>query len=173
MRNRLLAVAAAAILPFAAVSAQQKALPANVLSFQPLNAMLTIYSAEYERRVGTSMTFGVGGTYWDAGSEDNVKYNSGDIKLRYYPSGQALAGFSLGASAGFASVTGNDGAGTERTEGVPSFGVLLEYQWLMGQTNSFGLALGAGAKKLFIEEADVANVVVAYPTARVSIGWAF
>jgi hypothetical protein len=178
MRNRVLAVAAAALLPFAAASAQANAVPHNVISIQPLNAMFTVYSAEYERQTGKSVTFGVGGTYWSAGDEDvneDVSYTSGDVKLRFYPSGAALTGFSFGGSVGFTSVSGNNSSGVEESASGPTFGVLLEYQWLMGVKKNFSVALGAGAKKIFASDEDISSDSFnpAYPTARVSVGYAW
>jgi uncharacterized protein DUF3575 len=177
MRNRVLAVAAAALMPFAAASAQANAAPRNVLSIQPLNAMMTVYSGEYERAVGKSVTFGLGATYWGADDDtgDEASYTSGDVKLRFYPSGAALMGFSFGASAGYSSVSATEGTtSTKSSESAPSFGVLLEYQWLMGVKKNFSVALGAGAKMLFIEENTTNdNVIGRYPTARVSVGYAW
>ena len=177
MRNRVIAVAAAAMMPFAAASAQANAVPRNVISIQPLNAMFTVYSAEYERQAGKAVTFGVGGTYWSADDDDlseEVSYTSADVKLRYYPSGAALQGFSFGASAGFTSVSAQD-ATTDESESGPTFGVLLEYQWLMGVKKNFSVALGAGAKMLFVDEDNVSNetFTARYPTARVSVGYAW
>lgn len=164
-------------MPFVAASAQTAA-PRNVISIQPLNAMMTVYSGEYERQTGKSVTFGIGGTYWgaDDATGDEASYTSGDVKLRYYPSGTALMGFSFGASAGFTSVAATDAAtAIETKESGPTFGVLLEYQWLMGAKKSFSVALGAGAKMLLIDEANVTNnsFTARYPTARVSVGYAF
>src|SRR2546423_3204691 len=108
MRNRFLILAA--LVPFAAASSQEAG-PArsNVLSIQPINAMLTAYSAEYEHKTGGAVTLGVGGTYFDAGDGvDEVKYKSGDVKLRYYPEGTALRGFSFGVSGGDSSILGQD-----------------------------------------------------------------
>ena len=53
--------------------------------------------------------------------------------------------------------------------------MLLEYQWLMGAKKSFALALGGGAKALIVNEDQVTNSTFTahYPTARVSIGYAF
>jgi hypothetical protein len=178
MRNRVLAVAAAALMPFAAASAQSTAVPRNVISIQPLNAMMTVYSGEYERAVGKAVSFGLGGTYWGADDDtgDEASYTSGDVKLRYYPSGTALMGFSFGASAGYTSVSATDAGSTiDESEAGPTFGILLEYQWLMGASKSFSVALGAGAKMLFIDEENVTNesFTARYPTARVSVGFAF
>lgn len=176
MRNRIITIAAAALLPFAAASAQKPATPRNVLSIQPLNAMMTVYSAEYERQTGTAITFGIGATYWNADDAgDEASYTSGDVKLRYYPSGAALTGFSFGATGGFTSVSAKDAAGLDESASGPTFGVLLEYQWLMGVQRNFSVTLGAGAKALLINEDKVTNstFTARYPTARVSVGYAW
>jgi len=164
-------------MPFAAASAQANAVPHNVLSIQPLNAMFTVYSAEYERQTGKAVTFGLGGTYWSADDDaanDEVSYTSGDIKLRYYPSGAALMGFSFGATAGYTSVSAKT-AGLDESAGGPTFGILLEYQWLMGARRNFSVALGAGAKMIFANEDDISSDTYTgrYPTARVSVGYAW
>jgi hypothetical protein len=175
MRMRSLALAAVASLALPLVASAQDVGPRQVLSFQPLNAMLTVYSAEYERAASKSVSWGVGGTYWNVGDTgDEATYNSGDFKLRYYPGGSALYGFALGGSVGFSSVKGET-AGVEETASGASLGVLLEYQWLMGAKKNFSLALGAGAKMLMVSEDDVSasDFTARYPTARVSVGWAF
>jgi hypothetical protein len=176
MRNRFLLIAAA-IMPFAAASGQSVATPRNVLSIQPINAVFTAYSAEYEHSMTAASSFGVGGTFFDVGDGiDKVSYKSGDLKLRYYPNGTALMGFSFGGSAGFSSITGTDGTtGNETTVSGPSLGFLLEYQWLMGVQRNVSVALGAGAKVVFVKDTDFSsdNYSARYPTVRVSIGYAF
>jgi hypothetical protein len=175
MRNRVL-VLAAALMPFAAASAQEAAAPHNVISIQPINAVLTAYSAEYERQTGKAVTVGVGGTYFNAGDGiDEVTYKSGDVKLRYYPNGAALTGFSFGGSAGFSGVSGKDFNGAEASVSGPSLGVLLEYQWLMGVKRNFSVALGAGAKAVFVKDNEITSdsFVTRYPTVRISVGYAF
>jgi hypothetical protein len=183
MKNQLLALAAATLIPFA-VSAQVEATsvplngPSNVLSLQPLNAViLTMYSAEYERRTSRSLSFGVGATYWDVGEDsDNLKYTSGDVKLRFYPQGTALHGFSFGASVGFSSIsaTSFDGTAEESASGA-SLGILIEHQWLMGVSRNFAVALGVGAKAVMVDEDEISSddFIARYPTIRISVGYAF
>src|SRR5688572_3458882 len=160
MKKHVLALTAAMLIPFTVSSAQLVFSsagvtrgPGNVLSIQPLNAMtLTMYSAEYERRTGSAVTLGVGGTHWSLGDDDLV-YSSGDVKLRYYPQGTALQGFSLGGSVGFTSVSASSpfDDSHQSTSGA-TFGVLLEHQWLMGVSRNFALGLGVGGKALMIDE---------------------
>jgi hypothetical protein len=176
MRIRVLTIAIAALSPLAAASAQIEAAPRNVLSFQPLSAMLTVYSAEYERQTASAVSVGVGGTYWNIGEgSDDLTYKSGDVKLRYYPQGVALRGFAFGGSVGFTTVTGTSDTGTEETASGASFGLMLEYQWLMGATRNFALALGVGAKALSVKEETFSSgdFTARYPTARISVGYAF
>ena len=178
MRNRFLNLVVMSVLPFAAAAAQDAGGPSNVLSFQPLNAVvLTAYSAEYERKIGDEISFGIGGTHWNVGNDANdLTYQSGDVKLRFYPQGNALQGFSLGGSVGFSRISAtNDFDGTEDSASGPSFGVLIEYQWLMGKARNFALALGLGAKAVMVDEDEITSddFVARYPTARVSVGYAF
>lgn len=149
--------------------------PGQVISIQPLSAMLTVYAGEFERRLTPSVTIGIGGTYWNAG-DDEFTYTSGDVKLRYYPSAQALQGFAFGGSVGLTSVEAND----ENTQDSgsasgPNIGVLLEYSWLLGERRNFFVGLGAGAKALLISDDEFSDdsVTLRYPTARISVGFAF
>jgi hypothetical protein len=176
MRKRLAVLAATLALPLATAASQEMAAPRNVISIQPFNAMFTVFTAEYERAQGKAWTWGLGATNWSAGDEgDKVTYTSGDLKLRYYPSGAALMGFSIGGSLGFTSVASECSicTPTEESASGPNLGVLLEYQWLLGAKKNFAIALGAGAKALMISEDDVSasDFVARYPTARISIGW--
>lgn len=137
---------------------------------------MTVYSGEFERAATKAVTWGVGATHWNAGDPgDEASYTSGDLKLRYYASGAALHGFSFGVSAGFSNVGVKTTTGIDETHSGPSAGVLIEYQWLMGMKKNFAVALGAGAKRLMISESNVSSgsFTAGYPTARVSVGYAF
>lgn len=165
------------ILPFATAVAQDAGGPSNVLSFQPLNAIvLTAYSAEYERKIGEATSFGIGGTHWNVDDGNDLTYQSGDLKFRFYPQGVALQGFSLGGSVGYSRISAtNDFDATEESVSGPSFGVLIEYQWLMGKSKNVALALGLGAKAVMVDEDEITSddFVARYPTARISVGYAF
>jgi hypothetical protein len=175
MIRRLVAIAGLVLAPLASAAGQAEGRK-NVFTIQPLNAVFQFYSAEYERAATKAVTWGVGANYasgflWD----DDVSYTSAEFKLRYYPAGVALQGFSVGSALGYTNVRDNNSGGTTPvSEGAPSLGVLLEYQWLLGQEKNFALALGLGAKALFIDTSDSSNDFTArYPTARISIGWAY
>ena len=153
----------------------------NLVSIQPLAVVaLEVYQGEYERVLSPTVTLGVGGSLWN---HMDVHYRSADLKLRYYPGARALRGFSFGASAGFTSIADDQGAysnstGTyekSKTSG-PTVATLLEYGWLLGPARNFHVGLGVGAKVIFAKETNTdgsGDTNLRYPTARVSIGWAF
>jgi hypothetical protein len=150
----------------------------TVLSFQPLNAMFSVYSAEIEHAVAPSVTLGVGGSYWSSNDDlGDTKYSSGDLKVRFYPEGHPLQGFSFGGQVGYTSISDNtsDGFGgnTKSTAHGATIGVALDYNWLLGASKAFYVGLGLGAKKIFANSNDIGNATLAYPTARVSIGYGF
>lgn len=195
MSRRLLALAAVAVIALPASLAAQSlpaatgaALPApkaQVISVQPITAMFTLYSAEYERALSPTVTLGVGGTHWSDGMDEGddasagLSYTSGDVKLRYYPGASPFQGFSFGVQGGYTRVAGQvtDDETGERVDGSvggATFGVALDYNWLLGASRSFYVGLGAGAKAALIDVNVLDGKVVAnYPTARLSIGYAF
>ena len=159
------------VAPAGAVAPRQQ-----VISFQPLNAVFTVYAAEYERALRPTLTLGVGATGF---FPDELSYTSGDVKLRYYPQARPFQGFSFGASVGITRVSEDytdafSGQDTETSVTGPSGGFMLDYGWLLGATQRFYLGLGVGAKVLFVDDADFSDDFIArYPTARVSVGYAF
>lgn len=177
MRTKLTLVLAAATLVSATAGAQSATPKTTVLSIQPLTAMLTIYSGELEQRLSPTMTVGIGGSHWSAGDTDKLSYTSGDLKLRYYPEGHALSGFAFGIQGGYTTVsekwTDGTGAAEEHKGSAPTMGVALDYNWLLGQNRAFYVGLGVGAKKVFINADKFNDPTFTYPTARVSIGYAF
>jgi hypothetical protein len=175
MLKRLAIATALCMLPFASVRAQDST-HTRVVSIQPISLVLTIVSAEYEQKLGAASTWGIGANYWDAGALGaDGRYVSGEFKLRYYPDGVALHGFSVGGSLGYTNISGNSSGVRQTTVAGPSLGVLLEYQWLLGKSRSFVVAIGAGAKAIFVTESKSSSndYTSRYPTTRISIGHAF
>lgn len=148
----------------------------QVISFQPLNAVFTVYAAEYERALRPTLTLGVGATGF---FPDELSYTSGDVKLRYYPQAHPFQGFSFGASVGVTHVSEDffdslSGTTDETSVTGPSGGFMLDYGWLLGASQRFYLGLGVGAKVLFVDDAEFSDDFLArYPTARLSVGYAF
>lgn len=170
---------AAALLVAPALAGAQTATPAaatphtQVLSINPITAVFGLFSADYERKVGTATSVGVGGSYY---SSSGFTYLSVEAKPRYYASGTALRGFSVAGIAGVTRVSGSDddciGSCTDESATAAALGVNLDYQWLLGQQQKFAVALGLGAKRLFGVD-DISGVSATLPTARVAIGIAF
>ena len=182
MRLTPLAALIAATTVFASAGSAQTAAPpkTNVISIQPLSAVFGVYAAEYEHAVSPTVTFGVGGSYWsNDDNESKTKYASGDIKLRYYPEAQPFRGFSFGGQLGYTSISDQEnvglfgGSGSKSTANGPTIGVALDYNWLLGASRSFYVGLGVGAKKIFANAHDLGSANLAYPTARISIGYAY
>lgn len=146
--------------------------PSQVISVNPLAAMLGFYTGDYERAVTSSTTLGVGASYWSTGiSGANVSYLSTEAKVRYYPSDRALTGFALGGAVGWSHLSGE--LGNDRgSANAASLGVELSYNWLLGVKQNVAVGLGAGAKRLFLRDAG-SNVDLSYPTVRLSVGLAF
>ena len=152
----------------AAAGAQEPAAPkTQVLSINPLMLVFAGLSGEYERRTGEASTIAVGVSAW---GDDGFDYASGELKFRFYPSGEALRGFSVAGTGGYAHVSEDD-FWNESGDAITA-GVELNYQWLLGHTRSFAMTTGIGAKRFFyVSGGDHASVGV--PTLRFSIGYAF
>jgi hypothetical protein len=155
--------------------------PAQVLSFQPLQAIVGVFSGEYERVLRDGFTVGIGASYWDPGpiagfdgGKFDARYVSGEAKLRYYPSEEPFRGFSLGLTAGGARATFEDADDDDPRQSVSGVkvGVEADYSWLLGRSDHLAVALGLGAKRVFFG-AFGKRLAGTYPTSRIAIGWAF
>jgi hypothetical protein len=144
----------------------------QVVSIQPLFALAAIFAGEYERAVSPAITLGVGGTAWGI---DAINYTSVELKARYYPQERALTGLSVGAAVGYSRVGENLGIDRDLNVSAPSAGALIEYGWLLGSDRRLYAGVGFGAKALFIDEDRFSDedFIARYPTARVSVGYAF
>jgi uncharacterized protein DUF3575 len=180
-RSSVIALFTTATIAVASAGAQSALVPAKatVLSIQPLSAVFGVYSAEVEHAVSPTVTLGVGASYWNFDDDfSKTTYTSGDVKLRYYPEAKPFRGFSLGGQVGYTSLsdkTDEDvfGGSDETKASGPTIGVALDYGWLLGATRSFYVGLGLGAKKIFAKDDDFGDAKFSYPTARISIGYAF
>jgi hypothetical protein len=175
MRMRHFLPAIGLLLP-SIVSAQSLNGRSAVLSLQPIGAMLEVYAGEAEIAMSRSATIGFGGTYWGPYITDNdFTYLSGDVKIRYYPDARPFQGFSFGASLGITHVSDNNTtSGTGGSATGPAVGVMIDYNWLLGASQRFYVGTGLGAKALFLSNKTLEeSATVRYPTARLSVGWAF
>ena len=152
--------------------------PRQVLSFQPIQAIAGLLSADYERAIGGGMTLGVGTSYWDSstlGIGDDVldaHYFSAEVKARYYPGERPFRGVSLGLTAGGARASFSDVYDDHLKASGAKVGVELDYNWLVSRSDRMAIALGVGGKRVFFG-ANGERLTGAYPTSRIAIGWAF
>lgn len=170
----LAALASAAPAPLAAQAAD--AAPwlgkSNVISINPLALLLTGISGEFEHRLGPSRAVAFSASVWRL---DDYDYTAADAKLRFYPNGEALRGFSVAGGVGYTSVDGSlicfDAC--DQKSGAVSVGIELNHQWLLGATDAFAVTLGGGAKRLFYVSGDRGNASIGVPTIRISLGYAY
>ena len=153
--------------------------PVQVLSFQPLQAVVGIFSGDYERALRGGLTLGVGASFWDAGTlagfdegDLDAMYLSGEAKLRYYPGEEPFRGFSIGLTAGGARATFEDANDPRQSVSGVKVGVEADYSWLLGRSDHVAVALGLGAKRVFFG-AFGRRLAGTYPTSRIAIGYAF
>lgn len=172
--SRILAVAIGLMGAAATPALAQEAGPTQVISVNPIGLLFEVLSAEYERTFSPSSTLGAAVTLF---SPDEFTYFSAEGKYRYYPQGRPLQGFSFGGGAGFTLVSSDyeDTCAECEDESATalSISIGLDYQWLLGANERFAVAAGIGGKRLFFLGDELEGAAAGYPTARVSVGYAF
>jgi hypothetical protein len=181
MIRRLALALLATVVAATTVAAQTIDVPvqSNVISINPFGFLFEWYSVEYEHAFSSTATWSVGAGHIDMGDvNDQTKYTSADLRLRYYPAAEAPSKFSAGIAFGYSRVSDEDRA----TDGVVikdefdalSVGIDLGYSWLLGRTRQFFIGTGIGAKRLFpLGERNDDNETFGHLTVRLSIGYAF
>jgi len=164
----------------AQVAAKTKVDPATrkgAVTLNPFAIFAEYFAGDVEVKASPSVTLGAGASW--AGIDDFNRYRALEAKARYYPGEKALQGFSVAATAGFASArevnldfNGQRTAGGRTTR--PTIGTELSYQWIIGPSSRFVAVTGLGLKRLLGTEgnSDPINVPL-LPTARINIGFAF
>ena len=142
------------------------------ISINPLGIPFDLFSAEVESGIAQGMTLGASGSHIDVGDE---RFSSADFKFRYYPSEVVLRGFSLGGSVGIERYSDIRSQGERETLDSPTFGVIVDYNWMLGARHRFIVGTGVGAKRILANSEDRARVGVdrAQLTARFTMGIAF
>jgi hypothetical protein len=145
----------------------------NLLSINPLGVVFEYFSGEFEHALSPSTSVALTASY---ASPFDFTYTSFDVIGRYYPAEEGLRGFSVGPTVGFTHVAQpRDFCFNCTSANTNAFtvGAELDYSWIMGPSQHFGVELGVGAKRLFLSGKDVNGVSTALPTGRISIGYAF
>ena len=121
-----------------------------------------------------AFTFAIAGSsFGDIETDDDTRYSVLDGIVRYYPSGRALRGFSIGASLGFVDFSDDfddDCFGCDDESGTgATIGVRGDYVWILGRDQHFAVAAGIGAKRVLGDDIGIEGL----PIARLSIGYAW
>ena len=115
------------------------------ISINPLGIPFDLLSAEVESGIAQGMTLGASGSHIDVGDQ---RFSSADFKFRYYPSEVVLLGISVGASVGMLRYSDIRDAGVRETLDAPTFGAILDYNWMLGAQRRFVVGTGIGAKRI-------------------------
>jgi len=144
----------------APVNAQTPTEPTQAFSINPIGLMYGLYNFDYEVRAAPSVTIGAGASRLGGrtfGSEGSAAFTNGDAFMRYYPSGQAFSGLSLGVKAGI----------TEFSAGDRYLGIGFDLNHSAILNDHLVYSTGLGLKRL------VGDHVVVLPTFRLNVGVAF
>ena len=150
----------------------------QTVSTSPVADILGFVNGEYQRKVTDGATIGV-----SAGTIefDDDRYTNGMVFGRYFPQGAALTGFFIGGRVGFHRISyetfifdPEDPFPVERRESTTraAIGIDVGYEWLLGSKRNVLIGVGAGGMRLLGGD-DNDNILVAFPTARLNVGFAF
>jgi len=161
-------------------------MPNQTLSLNPFGLLLEWYNVEFERKISSGVSIGV--------SAANLRdeFSNFDMLARYYPQGDALRGFYLGARGGVvglevtryeyqappAGVPPGRGApiypiATRETRVIPAAGLEVGYNWLLGSKKNIAIGLGFGLSRLLDDDDDEYYMPVIPHWRVVNVGIAF
>lgn len=146
----------------------------TMISLNPLGLPFKYVSGELEQKVSNIATIGGSVSYLDV---DDESYSSFEAKLRLYPNEEAFKGFSIGLAGGISRLSAIESCDSfncdtgSRTG--PSIAVLADYNWLLGKSKRVLVGTGVGAKRVFVDDDGLLDLVVAYPTLRFQVGMIF
>ena len=139
----------------------------NLISANPIGILFEWYNGEYERALSSTVSLAGAASSYDF---EDARYASVDGIVRYYPSGRAIRGFSIGASLGFISIDEDfECEGCDEDGSSATLGVRADYVWILGRDQRFAAAAGIGAKRLLSDDLGTEGV----PIGRLSIGYAW
>ena len=156
----------------------------NTLSTSPIADMLGFINGEYQRKITEGSTMGVSAGTLEA---DDDRYSNVMLFGRYYPQGAALTGFFVGGRVGMHRISYDtydypntppppgmpfvEPIITRKSETRPAIGLDVGYEWLLGARRNVLIGVGAGAMRLIGTSDD--DFLVAFPTGRLNVGFAF
>jgi hypothetical protein len=160
--------------------------PSQTLSLNPFGLLLEWYNVEFERKISPGVTIGA-----SAASLRDEFWNV-DLLARFYPQGEALSGFYLGARGGVVGleftkyqyqppppgIPPGRGApvypiATRETSVIPALGLEVGYNWLLGTKKNVAIGLGFGLSRL-LDDGDGEYYLPVVPHWRVvNVGIAF
>jgi hypothetical protein len=153
----------------------------QTISTSPIADILGFINAEYQRKVTEAATFGVSAARLEF---DDDTYSNVMLFGRYYPQGAALTGFFMGGRIGMHRIAYDryeyspppPGSFPQapivrrESESRPAIGVDVGYDWLLGAKRNVHIGVGAGGMRILGTGDDFE---VAFPTARLNVGFAF
>jgi len=140
----------------------------QTVSVNPFFMLFEWYSAEFERKVSPGVSIGLSAAtlddaFWDA-----------EVFARFYPQGNALNGFYLGARGGVVGIevtrytyqpyqppppgtppgrgVPNYPIATRETRSIPAFGLEAGYNWLLGSRKNIAIGVGFGLSRLLDDD---------------------
>lgn len=182
---RKLTVATALALSIAAASGagaqSSSGGPKNSLTANPFFLLAGWMSAEYERKINSSVSLGGAVNYVDFGED---VFTSFELKGRLYPKEHGLSGFEMGLTAGVTKLEfSSDGCdlpldclgsnSTTKKVNSPAVGIEFAYQWLIGRNQHTVIAVGGGGKRFLASRSDLRGTARVIPTMRLGIGYAW
>jgi hypothetical protein len=139
----------------------------RIASINPLLLVLRgVIAVDLEQRLTPSTSLGISVASFDL---SDANYLTVEAKARYYTSGRAFDGVSIGATSGLVRMR-EDSSSVE--DYALSIGFMAERQWLVGTDERLALTAGVGASRLFFA-ADRPAFRDILPILRLSIGWGF
>jgi uncharacterized protein DUF3575 len=136
----------------------------QVISASPVLWMFKWFNADYERRINSTTTWGLSGSYLPLG---DFEYGRASVLVRYYPQRAALTGFYLGGQTGMYRTS--EGRQHEVLYGA---GMDIGYAWLLGAQQRVGVSIGFGITRVFGGDLDGASIAI--PNVRLlNVGIAF
>ena len=150
----------------------------QTISTSPIADILGFINGEYQRKVTEAATIGISAGTLEA---DDDRYTNGMLFGRYYPQGAALTGFFIGGRVGvhrisYETYTYDPGQMIPIIDRESTMrgavGIDVGYEWLLGSKRNVLIGVGAGGMRLFGGDGD-GDILVAFPTARLNVGFAF